>query len=74
MGKHFYQDFKKEIEEEHEALETHQEKKEVDFTPCGHSKIKFVRDDKGQRLVCGCGATFQGQGLNELYKMLTNKL
>lgn len=52
-----------------EKIDSFNEKKEVEFKECGHSSVKF----KSGELVCECGASWAGQRLNVLYKLLTKK-
>lgn len=63
QSKHFFEQFKDEITEEHKAFKTHQEVKEVSGVKCDHKgKIKAVPGG----LRCSCGAGWQGAQLNVL--------
>lgn len=62
-NKYFFNQFKKEIQDEHEMFETHTEQKEVTSIQCNHKgKVKAVPG--GIRCVCGAG--WQGSQLNVL--------
>ena len=62
-SKHFFEQFKDEIQEEHKAFKTHSEQAEVSSTKCDHkSKVKAVPGG----LRCACGAGWQGSQLNVL--------
>jgi len=62
-SKHFFQQFKDEIAEEHKAFETHQEQQEVSMSKCDHKgKVKAIPGG----LRCQCGVGWQGSQLNVL--------
>jgi len=63
FNKHFFSQFKEEIKEEHEALKTVSESKEVSSTKCNHKGL--VKAVPGG-LRCQCGAGWQGARLNVL--------
>jgi hypothetical protein len=66
MNKHFFSQFKKDIKEEHEAFDTHQESTEVITARCDH-KGK-VRIENGM-LKCQCQAAWSGPEIETLYKL-----
>jgi hypothetical protein len=68
FNKHFFQQFKEEIAEDHTAFKTHQEQKEVVSTQCDHKgKVKAIPGG----LRCTCGAGWQGGQLDILLKHFT---
>ena len=54
--KSFFEQFGKDIEEEHKEHETYQEKTKVEDNKCLHKKTRLV----GRELRCGCGAFWTG--------------
>ena len=63
FNKHFFTQFKEEVQEEHEAFKTISESKELPSTQCNHKGL--VKAVPGG-LRCQCGAGWQGSRLNVL--------
>ena len=67
QSKHYFQQFKDEIKEEHQKFDTHQDAAEINNDHCNHKgKVKM---DKGM-LKCICGAGWSGPNLDLLLKHL----
>ena len=63
-GKYFYQDHKKDIEEEHKKYKALSETKDLDTTRCDHmGKVSYINGE----LRCKCGASWSGANLSALY-------
>ena len=56
FNKHFFEQFKDEIEEEHREHKTYQEKTKTEDNKCSHSRLRMV----GRELRCVCGAFWSG--------------
>jgi hypothetical protein len=66
-SKHYFEEFKKDIKEDHEKFETHLESHEVSTDRCKHKDAKIVDGV----LRCTCGAAWGGPEIETLYKLLT---
>jgi hypothetical protein len=66
LSKHYFEQFKDEIAEEHKKFETHLEQKELTNEKCTHfGKVEFVNGE----LRCRCGAGWAGPNLDILYEL-----
>lgn len=69
-SKFFFEQFKKETEEEHKKYETHQEATEIPENKCNHKgKAEIV----GNILKCECGATWSGNQIEKLLDLFNKK-
>lgn len=69
-SKYFFEEFKDQIKEEHQAYETHLEEKEHNFKQCDHKgKVKIINGT----LKCSCGAGWSGPQLNVLFDFFNKK-
>lgn len=66
IKKSFFEQFKKDIAEENEKYEAHNESVDLSRKVCKHTKPRF---NEG-KLICTCGAVWTGPGLNTLYSKL----
>lgn len=69
-SKYFFEQHGKMVDEEHEELDTYQEKTKIEMPVCRHKKLEFV----GHELRCGtCGNAWEGTAteLQKLYSVLT---
>ena len=68
MNKNYFDQFKKEISEEHTTLKSHLEEKELSPSRCDH-KGKVQAIPGGVR--CQCGAAWGGKNVAELLRFFT---
>ena len=70
-SKHYFQQFKEEIAEEHKKYKTHQESADISSDRCSHKgKVKM----DGGVLRCSCGAAWPGPELDTLLDLFTKKV
>jgi hypothetical protein len=69
MGsKYYYEQFSDLIKEEEKEYEARSEKRQLSQKKCKHRSAKI----KGNRLRCGCGAFWEGAGIDKLHKILNS--
>jgi hypothetical protein len=69
-SKFFFEQFKKEIKEDHKQFKTHQEATELGQERCNHQgKVKMV----GNILRCQCGAAWSGSQIEKLLDIFNKK-
>ena len=66
-SKFYFDQFKKEIKEEHKLFDTHQESTEVIKARCDHKNKTHISNGI---LMCTCGANWSGPEIETLYKLL----
>ena len=72
LNKSYFENFKEDIEQEHVALETYQEKTKVEAGyRCKHTRLRMV----GRDLRCFCGAFWTGTAseMEKIYKLLKSR-
>lgn len=57
------------LKEDIGRYEAFNEQKEIKFDNCKHKDVKHV----GNQLLCGCGASWSGERLSELFDFLTKR-
>lgn len=69
-SKHIFEEHKELIEDDVVQHKAHVEKIETKFQGCTHKK-SYIKDGK---LRCPCGAQWQGRGIEEIHRLLTNSV
>jgi hypothetical protein len=66
-SKHYFEEFKEDIKEEHEKYNTHVEIKDIDIQRCNHKgKVRY----EGGMVKCICGAAWSGPQIDTLIELL----
>lgn len=67
FSKYFFEQHGESLKKEGELYKARGEKKEIDSHKCKHKDVKI----EDNILKCGCGAFWQGAGIEKLKKILT---
>jgi len=69
-SKYFFEEFKKEIDDDHKKYKTVQEKTDIHINKCDHkNKVKLI----GSELRCKCGAAWSGTNIEALFDLFDKK-